>query len=78
MRTEQPFAGEENANKRSDVKTREKLAIGKIHIADSKELAAIFNLRSWRLNLDSRRGERRSQGEVRRIVATHHAAPMIS
>jgi hypothetical protein len=37
----QAFAGEENENEKSDAKTGEKLAIEKVHVADSRELAAI-------------------------------------
>jgi hypothetical protein len=53
-----PFAGEENVKQDSGDKTREKLAIGKNHVADSREVTAISNLRSWRLNSDSGLGER--------------------
>jgi hypothetical protein len=35
------FAGEENAKKSSDVKTRGKLAIEKFHVADSRRVATI-------------------------------------
>jgi hypothetical protein len=53
-----PFAGGENENEGSGFKTGEKLAIEKIHVADSRDLAAISSLRSWRLNSDFRLGER--------------------
>jgi len=75
---EKVFASEENANENMELKTREKLAIEKIHIADSMGVPAISNLRSWRLKADSERGERRCQGGRHRVGAIHHAAPMLS
>ena len=73
-----PFAGEENANEDGDAKTREKLAIEKTYVADCRGVPAISILRSWRLKVDGGSGERRGHGEACRVVAIHHAAPMVS
>jgi uncharacterized protein YqjF (DUF2071 family) len=75
---EKVFASEENVNEDSRVKTPEKLAIEKIYPIDSREDAAIFNLRGWRLKAESERGERWCQGVGCRVGVIHHAAPMVS